>query len=370
MELRAEPRFGTRSSAVVEAVRERIYTYDITITEVSGTGFRIEMTEELNVGENVRLLVNGYHLFAQVRRCVPSESGFIVGVERIDAWNTVPAATAPAKELGRTKLKNPLNTLHSASLQALFSDPRMRAKDFKYQPVLIAAGCIALAGWAGFGAGVSLYRKSRGPAPAGIAAIQHLPNPAASATVAAPPQASAASPVASASSSPAVVPPPLPKPQVSQPPVQKAVAASGTVAAPPKASTASPVASAPTSPAVVPPPLPKPQVSQPPVQRAAAATPPVHASSISIKASDASWLTACVDGAKVVDTLLIKGYAGQIPFSHQATLRFGNAGAIELAVGGQPARQLGQTGEVRTIKATPAGYELLTVPSALNCKLP
>jgi len=324
MELRAEPRFGTRSSAVVEAVRERIYTYDITITEVSGTGFRIEMTEELNVGENVRLLVNGYHLFAQVRRCVPSESGFIVGVERIDAWNTVPAATAPAKELGRTKLKNPLNTLHSASLQALFSDPRMRAKDFKYQPVLIAAGCIALAGWAGFGAGVSLYRKSRGPAPAGIAAIQHLPNPAASATVAAPPQASAASPVASASSSPAVVPPPLPKPQV----------------------------------------------SQPPVQRAAAATPPVHASSISIKASDASWLTACVDGAKVVDTLLIKGYAGQIPFSHQATLRFGNAGAIELAVGGQPARQLGQTGEVRTIKATPAGYELLTVPSALNCKLP
>ena len=75
------------------------------------------MAEELNVGENVRLVVNGYHMFAQVRRCVPSESGFTIGLERIDGveWAAsesalVPldaATTSPAKVLGRTEAKKP-----------------------------------------------------------------------------------------------------------------------------------------------------------------------------------------------------------------------------------------------------------------------
>jgi uncharacterized protein DUF4115 len=92
-------------------------------------------------------------------------------------------------------------------------------------------------------------------------------------------------------------------------------------------------------------------------------------SKISIKATDVSWLTACADGAKVLDTLLVKGYAGQIPFSRQATLRFGNAGAVELAVGNQPPARLGHPGEIRTIKVTPTGYEPINVQSAFNCNL-
>jgi len=95
----------------------------------------------------------------------------------------------------------------------------------------------------------------------------------------------------------------------------------------------------------------------------------VPASRISIRASDATRVTACVDGAKVLDTLLVKGYVGQIPFSRQALLRFGNAGAIELAVGNQSAARLGQPGEARTIKVTPTGYELMTIQSAFNCNL-
>ena len=43
MELRTEPRFETRSSASVEVVRDKVYTYETTITQVSGTGFRLEM---------------------------------------------------------------------------------------------------------------------------------------------------------------------------------------------------------------------------------------------------------------------------------------------------------------------------------------
>ena len=338
MELRAEPRFGTSSSAVLEVVRDKVYTYDATITEVSGLGLRIEMAEALTEGEDIRLLVNDYLLFARVRRCSPSESGFIVGVERIDDWNGPPsgsalvpqkiASTSPVKMLGRPKLKNPLDNLHRAAFRALFADPRLRTRETKYQAVAIAAGCIALAGWAGFGAGVSLHGKPRVAAPGRTAAaipLQVVPKPAANLS---PPKAAARTLVASGASSPAVVAPPLQKALIETPPPQKAE-----VAAP----AARPII--------------------------------IRASKITIKASDASWVTACVDGTKALNTLLTKGYAGVVPFSREATLRFGNAGAIELAVGSQSAAKLGPSGEVRTVKVTPAGYELITVPVALNCNL-
>jgi hypothetical protein len=121
----------------------------------------------------------------------------------------------------------------------------------------------------------------------------------------------------------------------------------------------------------------KARVEEPPVQKAVAVAPPkvvappavVQASRISIKASDISWVTACVDGAKVLDTLLVKGYVGQIPFSRQAKIRFGNAGAVELGLGNQPPARVGQPGEVRTVKVTPTGYTLMTGPSAFNCSI-
>ena len=76
-----------------------------------------------------------------------------------------------------------------------------------------------------------------------------------------------------------------------------------------------------------------------------------------------------MDGAKVLDTLLVKGYAGQIPFTREATLRFGNAGAIELAVGSQPAAKIGSLGEVKTVKVTSTGVTVITIQSALNCNI-
>jgi hypothetical protein len=340
MELRAEPRFGTRSSAVLEVIRDKVYTYDATITEVSGIGLRIEMAEELTEGEDIRLLVNDYLLFARVRRCIPFESGFTIGLERIDDWNgprtenaLVPlnnTTTILAKMLGRPKLKNPLDNLHLAAFRALFADPRLRTRKTKYQAVAITAGCIALAGWAAIGVGFSLHGKAQNtPAKAGSA--KPLPDVPKSAAIIAPPKAAATNLIAVEASNPAVVVPPLPKAPVEQPPVRKAEGV-----APPK------LAARPTT---------------------------VRASKISIKASEVSWVTACVDGAKALNTLLAKGYAGEVPFSRQATFRFGNAGAIELAVGNQPATKLGPSGQVRTVKVTPTGYELITVPASLNCNL-
>jgi hypothetical protein len=363
MELRAEPRFETRSSAVVEVIRDKVYTYDITITEVSGSGLRIEMAEELTVGENIRLLVDNYHMFAQVRSCKPAESGFVLGLERIDAWNappaesaSVPAKTAtasPVKVVGRPELKNPLDNLRRAALGSLFADPRLRTTEANYKPILIAAGCIVLAGWAGFGVGVSLHRKPQGARPVEMGASKQLPGASKSADSVTPQKAAVTNPVSSTASSTPVVVPPLQKARVEAPPNPAA------------------------HPATVAPPLQTAHVEAPPARNAGVAAPAtltahpatVPVSKISIKASDISWLTACADGAKVLDTLLVKGYAGQIPFSRQATLRFGNAGAVELAVGDQPLKKLGPSGEIRTIKVTPAGYELINIQSAFNCTL-
>jgi len=365
MELRAEPRFGTHSRAVLEVVRDKVHTYDTTITEVSGTGLRIEMAEELAVGETIRLLINNHHLFAQVRRCVPAESGFIIGIERIDDWNGSPteislehSTTSPVKVLGRPTLKNPLGSLRAPALSALFADPRLRTREIKYQAVFIVAGCIALAGWAGFGTGISLHGKPQVATPAKTGAARQLPEVPKPTADVAPPKAAATSLVASSTSNPPVAVTPMQKAPIVAPPVQKAQVEMPSVQ-------------------VVAPPVQKAAAVAAPVQKAVVVAPPkvatqpaiVAASRIAIKATDVSWLTACVDGAKVLDTLLVKGYVGQIPFSRQATLRFGNAGAIELAVGNQPPAKLGSLGEVRTVKISPSGYEPITLSSALNCNI-
>ena len=229
-------------------------------------------------------------MFAQVRRCVPSESGFIVGIERIDAWNGPPAGNAsipsktatasPVKVLGRPKLTKPLDNLHGVALRALFSEPRWRKTQPKFQTVFIAAGCIALAGWAGFGAGVSLHGKPQGTPLAETREVKPLTQVPKSAAAVAPPQTAVTSLVAknlvaSEASGPAMVVPASQKVHVDEPTVQKAEV-------------------------VTPPNL----VARPVI---------VQASRISIKASDSTRVTACVDGVRVLDTLLSKGYTGELP---------------------------------------------------------
>jgi Domain of unknown function (DUF4115) len=91
------------------------------------------------------------------------------------------------------------------------------------------------------------------------------------------------------------------------------------------------------------------------------------AHSISIKASSASWVTACADGAKVFAKLFNQGDVGEVRFSREATLRSGNAAALELAVGNQSIGPMGPWGQVRTIKVTPAGYEFAAATPTANC---
>jgi hypothetical protein len=91
------------------------------------------------------------------------------------------------------------------------------------------------------------------------------------------------------------------------------------------------------------------------------------AHSISIKASSASWVTACADGVRVFAKLFNTGDVGEVRFSREATLRSGNAAALELVVGKQAIGPMGAWGQVRTIKVTPVGYEFATAAPASNC---
>jgi hypothetical protein len=331
MESRAELGLETHSPAFIEVFRDKVYTYRASIMEASGTGLRLEMTEELTTGEDIRLLVNNQHLFARVRRCIRSESGFTIGVERTDDWEgpraekrSVPLKTAitPQAKISERPAQNPPANLRDASLTARSADQRLRTTQTKNRVAAVAAGCIAVAGWAGFVTGTTIHGKPQVSTPARTPAAKPLPGV---------PQFAATNFAAKQASDPVVVVPPPQKARVKTPPVQKAEA----VATPKLAA----------QPAIVP------------------------ASRISIKATDASWVTACADGSKVFSRLLTKGYAEEVTFSRQATIRFGNPGAIELAVGDRPAAKLAQAAGVRAIKVTPTGYEPIALPATIDCSL-
>jgi hypothetical protein len=91
------------------------------------------------------------------------------------------------------------------------------------------------------------------------------------------------------------------------------------------------------------------------------------ANRISIKASDTSWVTACADGVRVFGKVFNKGESGEVRFSSRAAVHSANAGAIELSIGEQAIGLMGKWGQVRTMNATPAGYEFAATTPAGNC---
>jgi hypothetical protein len=332
MEVRAEPRFKTDSVGVVEVIRDKAYTFEGRITDVSGIGFQIEMAEPLTEGETIRLTVDGLHMLAQVRHCMLDDSTYKIGVERVDQWDgkvsegvmRPPIVAGRKAVLGRPALKNPVGSLRGAALRELFADPRLRTKQVKYRAVAILAVTVALAMWAGesvFLHGVG--HKELGAATSKTGATKALPVRSTTRVNANP-----------LNTGPASLP------------------ATGTRTEPsPQIAPATPTARVDATP------------------NAAVSSGAGSAHGISIKASAMSWVSACADGAKVFEKLFNKGAVGEVRFSRQATVRSGNAGALELAIGNQSIGPMGSWGAVRTIKATPAGYEFVTTTPVLSCSI-
>ena len=88
---------------------------------------------------------------------------------------------------------------------------------------------------------------------------------------------------------------------------------------------------------------------------------------ISIRASNVSWVTVCADGRKVMERLFEAGSAAEIPFANQATVRSGNAGALEIGVTGHSMGPMGPWGAIRMIKATPEGYQFVAPVITSGC---
>lgn len=115
--------------------------------------------------------------------------------------------------------------------------------------------------------------------------------------------------------------------------------------------------------------VPSETASAPPVRllKATFDSGPGPAHSISISASDTTWVTACADGIKVFGKVFNKGDSGEVRFSSRATVHSANAGAIELKLGDQAIGVMGRWGQVQNISATPAGYEYVATATAGNC---
>ena len=86
----------------------------------------------------------------------------------------------------------------------------------------------------------------------------------------------------------------------------------------------------------------------------AAAPAPANPLTLVIRASRACWVTATVDGQRVVYQLLPAGSERSLTGSREILLRAGDAGALRLTVNGRDAGAFGQSGEVRQARLTPA----------------
>jgi cytoskeleton protein RodZ len=80
---------------------------------------------------------------------------------------------------------------------------------------------------------------------------------------------------------------------------------------------------------------------------------PVTGVNITLEALRPAWVTAVVDGERMVYRTLQPGEKVALAGMHDVSIRTGDAGALNWQVNGRPAAPMGQSGEVRTVKVTP-----------------
>jgi cytoskeletal protein RodZ len=129
-----------------------------------------------------------------------------------------------------------------------------------------------------------------------------------------------------------------------------------------------------TVPASAPPQTPSPPLASPPAPlhavAPASATPPSASPSSDAAPADAvgrlavqlsarrpCWVTAVVDGRRVMDRLLAAGEQTTVDVRREMVLTAGDAGALTLTINGAEARPLGKAGEVVTARFNPANFK-------------
>jgi DNA-binding MarR family transcriptional regulator len=69
------------------------------------------------------------------------------------------------------------------------------------------------------------------------------------------------------------------------------------------------------------------------------------------------YVSATVDGRKAIEQLLPEGDHRTLDVKREMVLTAGDAAAIVLTLNGAPARPLGKTGEVVTVRVNPANFK-------------
>jgi cytoskeleton protein RodZ len=114
------------------------------------------------------------------------------------------------------------------------------------------------------------------------------------------------------------------------------------------AATTHPPPPAPTVPPTVAPPLPVTKADPPPDDEGL---------TIGLLARRRCYVSATVDGRKVIEQLLADGDQRTIDVKREMVLTAGDAAAISLTLNGEPARPLGKSGEVITVRVNLANFK-------------
>jgi cytoskeletal protein RodZ len=83
------------------------------------------------------------------------------------------------------------------------------------------------------------------------------------------------------------------------------------------------------------------------------AAPSTTGVTISLEATGPSWVTAVVDGRRVIYRMLQPGEREVLRGQQEITIRTGDAGALRWHTDGRPGEAMGKAGEVRTVRITP-----------------
>ena len=87
---------------------------------------------------------------------------------------------------------------------------------------------------------------------------------------------------------------------------------------------------------------------------APAAADPAGQLQLEIRPSADCWVSLTVDGRKLFARVMPAGEKQVFPVAKEATVEIGDAGAFAYSVNGKPGKSLGDKGQVRTLKITPA----------------
>jgi cytoskeleton protein RodZ len=108
-------------------------------------------------------------------------------------------------------------------------------------------------------------------------------------------------------------------------------------------------------------PAPPPPVTPPPVTPAPASAPPVTATgdalTVSMTAKGPCWVSATVDGQRMIERLMQPGERSTFAVKREIVLTAGDGGALAVTLNGAAAKPLGKPGEVVTARYNLANFK-------------